>query len=78
MNTGEQIELVLFFNGLSDRCFDDCVFNFKTRKLTQGEKSCVLKCTDKYMQAQQRMSKVYADEQLAMMKEMEAKEQKFQ
>jgi hypothetical protein len=29
-------ELVQFYNGINERCFNDCVVNFRTRKLTAG------------------------------------------
>jgi hypothetical protein len=29
-------------------CFDNCVYNFRTRKLDSKEKLCLYQCTDKY------------------------------
>jgi hypothetical protein len=52
------------------------VVDFRTRKLSTAERKCTLSCTDKWMQAQQRMTRVFAEEQIAMMKEMEEQQAK--
>ena len=66
-------ELVNFFNGLNERCFMDCVYNFKTRKITASEKQCIASCVSMSLQASARMTRVYAEQQILMAQEQQAK-----
>jgi len=37
------------YNVIADRCFSDCVVQFRTRKLDAKEELCVVRCTEKYL-----------------------------
>lgn len=73
-SSGEQEELMLainemqvkdtqrLFNGLTERCFDKCVTNFRQRELDSKEKKCVNTCSQKFMHSLTRVALRYAEE----------------
>ena len=44
------------YNKLSEICFDDCVWDFTTRKVLNKESTCALNCAEKYLKMNQRVS----------------------
>ena len=44
------------YNKLSEICFDDCVWDFTTRKVLSKESTCALNCAEKYLKMNQRVS----------------------
>lgn len=37
------------YNNLVQRCFGDCVDDFRSKHLTGGEESCVTRCCEKFL-----------------------------
>jgi import inner membrane translocase subunit TIM9 len=56
-------------NELVTMCFDNCIYNFKTRKLDNSEELCLSRCTEKYMRIAQRVSKVISEQQLLILQQ---------
>ena len=44
------------YNKLSEICFEDCVWDFTTRKVLNKESTCALNCAEKYLKMNQRVS----------------------
>lgn len=52
------------FNKLSEICFADCVWDFTTRKVLNGESNCALNCAEKYLKMNQRISTRFQEHQM--------------
>jgi len=52
------------YNKLSEICFDDCVWDFTTRKVLNKESTCALNCAEKYLKMNQRVSARFQEFQL--------------
>ena len=50
------------FNTIVDRCFVDCVHNFRTKKLEEKEELCVFRCTEKYLKYSGKVGLVFAEQ----------------
>ena len=59
-------EMIRFFNGLTDRCFSDCIHNFSQRQLTHHEKSCIDGCAKKSMKSNKRIARIFTESMLLM------------
>jgi len=44
------------YSNMVQRCFDDCINDFSSKSLGSREENCVLRCVDKHMKAQERLS----------------------
>lgn len=44
---------------VSDQCFDACIDNFKISQLDSREDLCVHRCTEKYLNLQQRAGQMF-------------------
>ena len=44
------------YNRLSESCFHDCVWDFTSRNVSQGESNCAVNCAEKYLRMNQRIS----------------------
>mmetsp|Transcript_44028 Transcript_44028/g.71672 ORF Transcript_44028/g.71672 Transcript_44028/m.71672 type:complete len:82 (+) Transcript_44028:123-368(+) len=53
------------YNRLVERCFTDCVENFRTTKLDQKEHTCLSRCVDKFLKHSQRSGVRFAESQPA-------------
>mmetsp|Transcript_24099 Transcript_24099/g.33996 ORF Transcript_24099/g.33996 Transcript_24099/m.33996 type:complete len:135 (-) Transcript_24099:111-515(-) len=62
MNEMQVKDTQRMFNGLTERCFEKCVTNFRQRELAPKEKKCVNTCATKFMAAMTRMAMRYAEE----------------
>lgn len=49
------------FNGLVQRCFDECVVSFRSKDLDKSERECVQNCVDKFMKFSQRIGQRFAE-----------------
>lgn len=49
------------FNGLVQRCFDECIKTFRSKDLDSSEKSCVENCVMKFMTFSQRVGQRFAE-----------------
>jgi len=55
------IQMMITQMKISQRCFDDCIGEFRTAKLTSDERECSQKCFQKYINATQRMAMRWAE-----------------
>ena len=53
------------YNKLSEICFSDCVWDFTTRKVLNGESNCALNCAEKYLKMNQRISTRFQEFQMS-------------
>jgi len=49
------------YNGLVERCFNECVTHFKAKDLDASEKACVERCVQKFMAFSQRIGARFAE-----------------
>lgn len=49
------------FNGLVERCFNECVISFRAKDLDAEEKQCVHKCVQKFMNFSRRVGQRFAE-----------------
>ena len=49
-----------------ERCFDECVSGFRSKKMTSGEKECVQKCATKFTTFTQRVASRFQELQIKM------------
>lgn len=52
------------YNKLSEVCFNDCIWDFTTRKVSRGEDTCALNCAEKFLKMNQRISSRFQEFQL--------------
>ena len=49
------------FNGLVERCFNECVVSFRSKVLTAPEEKCVCTCAEKYMKHSGRVGQRFGE-----------------
>ncbi|PHT37644.1 Mitochondrial import inner membrane translocase subunit Tim9 [Capsicum baccatum] len=49
------------YNNLVERCFTDCVDNFKRKTLDKQEETCVTRCAEKFMKLSMRVGLRFAE-----------------
>mmetsp|Transcript_13546 Transcript_13546/g.13347 ORF Transcript_13546/g.13347 Transcript_13546/m.13347 type:complete len:107 (-) Transcript_13546:86-406(-) len=49
------------YNGLVERCFNECIQNFRAKKLDFQETDCIKRCVGKYMTYSQRVGTRFAE-----------------
>ena len=49
------------YNGITEKCFNACVFNFRTPKLADKEELCVDRCIEKHQQYSLRVQRVFTE-----------------
>mmetsp|Transcript_34361 Transcript_34361/g.50505 ORF Transcript_34361/g.50505 Transcript_34361/m.50505 type:complete len:94 (-) Transcript_34361:152-433(-) len=54
------------YNALVERCFDECVTGFRSKKMTGGEQECVKKCATKFTTFTQRVASRFQELQVKM------------
>ena len=54
------------YNGLVERCFRECVDNFRRKTLDANEEKCVSKCTEKFLKHSARVSMRFAVRERSM------------
>lgn len=52
------------YNKLSEVCFNDCIWDFTSRKVSGGENNCALNCAEKFLKMNQRISTRFQEFQL--------------
>jgi len=52
------------YNKLSEVCFNDCIWDFTSRKVSSGENNCALNCAEKFLKMNQRISTRFQEFQL--------------
>jgi import inner membrane translocase subunit TIM9 len=54
------------YNGLVERCFGECVSQFRAKTLDEVETDCIKRCISKYMQFSQRVGMRFAEKNQQM------------
>eukprot|EP00232_Nephroselmis_pyriformis_P027980 CAMPEP_0182852930 /NCGR_PEP_ID=MMETSP0034_2-20130328/432_1 /TAXON_ID=156128 /ORGANISM="Nephroselmis pyriformis, Strain CCMP717" /LENGTH=136 /DNA_ID=CAMNT_0024983675 /DNA_START=37 /DNA_END=447 /DNA_ORIENTATION=- len=49
------------YNNVVEKCFSDCVDQFRSRNLVKGEEDCVRRCTEKFLKFSARMGVRFAE-----------------
>lgn len=49
------------FNGLVERCFNECITSFRAKDLSQAEQACVQNCVQKFMNFSQRVGQRFSE-----------------
>ncbi|KAG2670171.1 mitochondrial import inner membrane translocase subunit Tim9 [Juglans microcarpa x Juglans regia] len=49
------------YNSLVERCFNDCVDNFKHKSLQKQEETCVQRCAEKFLKHSMRVGMRFAE-----------------
>ena len=57
------------YNGISEKCFNACVYNFRTPKLADKEELCVDRCIEKFSRYSARVQRVYAEQNMLQQQE---------
>eukprot|EP01112_Ceratiomyxa_fruticulosa_P008859 TRINITY_DN2297_c0_g1_i2.p1 TRINITY_DN2297_c0_g1~~TRINITY_DN2297_c0_g1_i2.p1 ORF type:complete len:117 (-),score=25.76 TRINITY_DN2297_c0_g1_i2:288-638(-) len=70
------LEGIKNLNSITERCFEVCVNNFRTRKLESSEESCFKKCFEKHIKISLRMQKTFQESQLIQQQQLQEKENK--
>ncbi|KAI9747237.1 MAG: hypothetical protein M4579_007501 [Chaenotheca gracillima] len=55
------------YSKIVQKCFDDCVNDFTTKSLTTREEGCVVRCVDKWLKGQERVSTRFQELNAEMM-----------
>jgi import inner membrane translocase subunit TIM9 len=59
------------FNEIGEKCFDNCILDFKKRELDGEEQKCVRNCADKYLNAMNRIGKRFNEENARLQTEQQ-------
>ena len=59
------------YNNVVMRCFDSCVFGFRSKTLDKGEITCVEQCAERYIKMTQRVGLRFAEHQAMQQKRAE-------
>lgn len=62
------------YNGIAEKCFNACVFNFRSPKLVDKEELCVNRCIEKYSKYTVRVQRVYAEQNLLQQQQQQSEE----
>ncbi|CAO3648753.1 Tim10/DDP family zinc finger protein [Cunninghamella echinulata] len=54
-------DFLRIYNGLVQRCFEDCATDFTTKSLTGKEEACANKCADKFLKHSERVGARFAE-----------------
>ncbi|QPG73476.1 protein transporter tim9 [Brettanomyces nanus] len=63
-------DFMRLYTSLVDRCFNDCVTNFTSDKLTDREDTCLNKCAEKFLKHSERVGQRFQEQNQAMMNQM--------
>ena len=64
-NSMQMMESIQTYNGLVDRCFNECVSTFRSKALDSQESDCVKKCVVKSMEYSQRVGRRFGEKNSA-------------
>lgn len=67
MEKKQMKEFMGMYSRLVQNCFDSCVNDFTSRTLGSKEESCVMRCVDKHMKANERLGQRFQEQNAAMM-----------
>jgi len=63
MNEMQVEESMSTYNNLVERCFNECVTNFRSKSLDSTETSCTQRCVQKFMAYSQRVAQKFQEKQ---------------
>jgi len=63
MNEMQVEESMTTYNNLVERCFNECVTNFRSKSLDATETSCTQRCVQKFMAYSQRVAQRFQEKQ---------------
>jgi len=61
LNSMQMMESIQTYNGLVDRCFNECVSTFRSKTLDSQETECVKRCVVKSMEYSQRVGRRFGE-----------------
>jgi import inner membrane translocase subunit TIM9 len=65
LNSMQMMESIQTYNGLVDRCFNECVSTFRAKALDNTETECLKKCVAKSMEYSQRVGRRFGEKNAA-------------
>lgn len=65
LNSMQMMESIQTYNGLVDRCFNECVSTFRAKALDNTETECLKKCVAKSMEFSQRVGRRFGEKNSA-------------
>lgn len=65
LNSMQMIESIQTYNGLVDKCFNECISTFRSKALDNQETECVKKCVAKSMEYSQRVGRRFGEKNSA-------------
>jgi import inner membrane translocase subunit TIM9 len=65
LNAMQMMESIQTYNGLVDRCFNECVSTFRAKALDNTETECLKKCVAKSMEFSQRVGRRFGEKNSA-------------
>ncbi|CDK24881.1 unnamed protein product [Kuraishia capsulata CBS 1993] len=63
-------DFMRLYTNLVDRCFNDCVNDFTSNKLTGKEESCLSKCAEKFLKHSERVGARFQEQNQILMDQM--------
>ncbi|VEU21533.1 DEKNAAC102628 [Brettanomyces naardenensis] len=63
-------DFMRLYTSLVDRCFNDCVNNFTSDKLTDREETCLNKCAEKFLKHSERVGQRFQEQNQQLMNQM--------
>ena len=61
LNSMQMMESIQTYNGLVDRCFNECISSFRSKTLDTQETECIKKCVVKSMEYSQRVGRRFGE-----------------
>lgn len=65
LNSMQMMESIQTYNGLVDRCFNECISTFRSKALDNAETDCLKKCVVKSMEFSQRVGRRFGEKNAA-------------
>ena len=56
------------YNNLTERCFETCVYSFRSKALEKKETACVQNCAERFVKMAQRVGLRFAEHQAMQQK----------
>lgn len=66
-------DFMRLYTGLVDRCFNDCIFDFTSHKVSEKEDGCLSKCADKFLKHSERVGIKFQEQNNILNQQMQNK-----
>ncbi|GMG38896.1 unnamed protein product [Ambrosiozyma monospora] len=63
-------DFMRLYTNLVDRCFNDCVNDFTSDKLTSREETCLNRCAEKFLKHSERVGSQFQEQNQKLMDQM--------